>query len=381
MLRKEKRTTSSPYLGGAMREIIILIITLLLAILAYICLKRKNNYSSQYSRFQNRNGAKMKNNSWFQKIWEGKKEVPEVNRSLINDRLTKDTDSIKKNSLTKDRLTKDRLTKDIDSIIKDRLIRDVDSTKKDVDRVMREYSGSNGARKENQLIMKQKLIEDYMEVYQKCEEYKQEENYDKLLISIVPSIQRFLGLCHYVLNKKDLLPLVPELIILLKETFACKIKEAGFLLNSSGRFVLSSIDFEVERSRLLQLSQEDIKERLKKKKAEIATIHRYNEMKKICKESAPWLYQLQIIFEQIMEQEEVLESYEELMDISEMIEQIFDQNGFQFLYYEELEEESKIAKSFRNLNDSTYSYPALCKNMERIGYQIYLNLTGCNKEI
>lgn len=359
-----------------MREIIILILTLLLAILAYICLKRKNNYSSQYSRFQKRNGAKMKNNSWFQKIWEGKKEVPEVNRSLIEDRVTKDADSIKKNSLTKD-----RITKDIDSIIKDKLIRDVDSTKKDVDRVMREYSGSNGARKENQLIMKQKLVEDYMEVYQKCEEYKQEENYDKLLISIVPSIQRFLGLCHYVLNKKDLLPLVPELIILLKETFACKIKEAGFLLNSSGRFVLSSIDFEMERSRLLQLSQDDIKERLKKKKAEIATIHRYNEMKKICKESAPWLYQLQIIFEQIMEQEEVLESYEELMDISEMIEQIFDQNGFQFLYYEELEEESKIAKSFRNLNECTYSFPALCKNMECIGYQVYLNLTGCCKEL
>lgn len=332
----------------AMREIIILIITVLLAILAYSCLKQKDNYSKQSSWSQKRNGAKMKNNSWFQKIWAGKKEVPEVKKPLIKEIQAKETSRIKK----------------------------------DVDRVIKEYAVSNGIRRENQLVLKQKLVEDYMEVYQKCEEYRQEEKYDKLLVNIVPSIQRYLGLCHYVLHKKNLLPLVPEFIALLKETLANKIKETGFLLNSSGRFVLSSIDFEIERSRLLHIGQEELKERLRKKKAEVATIHRYSETKKICKESSPWIYRLQIIFEQMIDREDLIESFhEELMDISNMLEQIFDQNGFQFLYYEELEEESKVAKSFRNLDDCMYSYPALCKKMERIGYQIYLNLTGCYKEL
>ena len=448
-----------------MKEIIILIITLLLAALAYSCIKRKKNYYKQYSWFQKRNGANMKKSSWFQKIWEGKKEVPEEKKQDIKEkrirndiigrqirdtyivlneegrvlkdarepirggsRVIKEIDgTIEGSRVIKDtggtievsRVIKgtgetiegSRVIKDTDGIMKEgskvlkytdgtikersRAIKDTSGTIKgtgiiikdssraiiDADRVIKEYSSSNGARRENQLIIKQKLVEDYMEVYQKCEDYRQEENYDKLMMSIIPSIQRCLGLCRYVIAKKDLFPLDPERIITLNASLASKIKEAGFLLNSSGKFVLSTVNFELERSRLLQISQEELKERLRKKKAEVATIHRYHEMKRICKESAPYLFRLQILFEQIIEREEILESYrEELMDVCYMIEQIFEQNGFLFLYYEELEEESKIAKSFRNLEDCMYSYPALCKKMERIGYQIYLNLSGCYKE-
>ncbi len=323
-----------------MKEIIILIITLLLAALAYGCIKQRRNCYKQYSWFEKRDGGKMKKNSWFQKIWEGKEEVQEERKPVIKERQTKA-----------------------------------------VERVMKENLGSNGVRRENPLVIKQKLVEDYMEVYQKCEEYRLEEKYDKLLINLVPFIQRSLGLCHYVLLKKELSPVVSKLALELKETLASNIKESGFILNSTGKFVVSSIDFELERTRLLQLNQEDLKERLKKKKSEVATIHRFNEMKKICKESAPWLLRLQFILEQLGEQAQTLDSYrEELHDICTMLEQTFEQNGFQFLYYEELEEESKIAKSFRNLDNCTYSYPALCRKMERIGYQVYLNYSGCNKD-
>ncbi|ABX41973.1 hypothetical protein [Lachnoclostridium phytofermentans] len=327
-----------------MKEIIILIIALLLAGIAYTCLRQRKNSCNQYSRFQKKDGAKVKKDSWFQNIWGEKKEAQEEKQ------------------VEKKLIFKERQTKEVENIIK-------------------EYSGSNEIRKENPMVMKQKIIEDYMEVYQKCEDYRQEENYNKLLISIVPSIQRSLGLCHYILPKKELCSDVPRLTSEIKESLVSSIKEAGFLLNSSGKFVISSIDSELERTRLMQLNIEDLKERLKKKKSEVATIHRYNEMKKICKESASWISRLQIILEQIVEQEEVLETYRnEFNDICAMLEQIFEQNGFQFLYYEDLVEESKIAKSFRNLEDCSYSYPALCRKIEQIGFQIYLNYCGCYKE-
>ncbi|HCL03695.1 MAG TPA: hypothetical protein DHW61_15040, partial [Lachnoclostridium phytofermentans] len=304
-----------------MKEILILIITLLLAVIAYICLKQRKNYYNQYSWFQKKDGAKVKKNSWFQNIWEEKKEAQEEKKSII----------------------KERQTKEVENIVK-------------------VYSASSEIRNENPMIIKQKIVEDYMEVYQKCEEYRQEENYNKLLVSIVPSIQRSLGLCHYVLPKKELWSDAPKLMCEIKESLVSNIKEAGFLLNSSGKFVISSSDSEMERTRLLQLNLEDLKEKLKKKKSEVAIIHRYSEMKKICKESASWISRLQIILEQIVEQEVVLESNcNELNDICTMLERTFEQNGFHFLYYEDLVEESKIAKSFRNLEECSYSYPALCR--------------------
>jgi uncharacterized protein YxeA len=323
-----------------MKEILILIIVLLIAVIAYSCIRQRKNYYNHNSWFQKKDGPKEKKSSWFQKIWEGKKEVQEDKKSIL----------------------KERQTKEVENIIK-------------------EYSGSSEVRRENPLVMKQKLVEDYIEAYQKCEEYRQEENYNKLLISIIPSIQRCLGFCHYVLPKKELGPEVPKLTYEIKESLTSNIKEAGFLLNSSGKFVISSVDSEVERTRLMQLNPEDLKERLRKKKSEIATIHRYNDMKKICKESASWISRIQTILEQIEEQEDVSESNRnELNDICTMLEKIFEQNGFHFLYYEDLEEESKIAKSFRSLEDCSYSYPVLCRNIERIGFQIYLNYCGCYKD-
>lgn len=322
-----------------MKEILILIIVLLIAVIAYICLKERKNSYNQYSWFQKKNGTKEKKNSWFQNILGEKKEVQEEKKSII----------------------KERQTKEVENIIK-------------------EYSVSNEVRKENPMIIKQKIVEDYMEVYQKCEEYRQEENYNKLLISIIPSIQRSLGFCHYVLPNKESWSDVSKLTYEIKEALASNIKEAGFLLNSSGKFVISSVDSELERTRLMQLNLDDLKERLRKKKSEVATIHRYSEMKKICKASAPSISRLQIIFDQIVEQEEVSESNRnELNDICTMLERIFEQNGFQFLYYEDLVEESKIAKSFRNLDDCSYSYPVLCRKIERIGFQIFLNYCGCYK--
>lgn len=322
-----------------MKEVIILIITIGIASVTYIALNRKKNYGRKVTIFQKRDSGKRKTSSWFQQFFEDRKEVQEEKKQ---EQKEKEFREVKK--------------------------------------VIKENSIATPIRKDNSLVLKQKLVEDYLEVCQKCIEYKEEEKYDKLLLAILPLIQQYLGFVHYVLPSRDLGAVAQELTLLVKETLTKKIMESGFLLNSSGKFVLASMDTVIERTRLLQMREEELKERLKAKRAEVATIHRYSEMKKICKDSAQWLYRLQNICDKITVREDIVEAYRaEFHDISAMLERIFEQNGFEFLYYEDLEEESKIAKSFRNFDDCKFSYPALCKKVDRIGYQVFLNYSGCKK--